>query len=116
MAMWTEEHHRIYRREGSEYPSDLMDAKWARLEPPIPEASPVRRPRKTGRRAAMNAILYLPRAGCPWRYLPRDGFPPRSTDSNMFRKSHRDGVSEGIWVDVARADDPGGHPLGGASR
>jgi transposase len=79
MAMWTEEHHRFYRREGSEYPSDLMDAEWARLEPPIPEASPVGRPRKTGKRAAMNAILYLLRAGCPWRYLPRDGFPPRST-------------------------------------
>ena len=27
----------------------------------------------------MNAILYLLRTGCPWRYLPRDGFPPRST-------------------------------------
>jgi transposase len=23
-------------------------------------------------RAAMNAILYLLRTGCPWRYLPRD--------------------------------------------
>ena len=34
----------------------------------------------------------------------------------MFRKSHRDGVSEGIWVDVARGDGPGGHPLGGGSR
>ena len=76
----------------------------------------VGRPRKTGRRAAMNTILYLLRAGCPWRYLPRDGFAPRSTDSNMFRKSHREGVSEGIWVDVARADGPGGHPLGGGSR
>jgi len=29
-------------------------------------------------RAAMNAILYLLRTGCPLRYLPRDGFPPRS--------------------------------------
>jgi transposase len=30
-------------------------------------------------RAAMNAILYLLRTGCPWRHLPHDGFPPRST-------------------------------------
>jgi transposase len=29
-------------------------------------------------RAAMNAIFYLLRTGCPWRYLPRDKFPPRS--------------------------------------
>jgi hypothetical protein len=28
----------------------------------------------------------------PWRYLPRDGFPPRSTVYNIFRKFQRDGV------------------------
>jgi len=39
----------------------------ARLEPLIPEASPGERPRKTDMRAAMNAILYLLRTGCPWR-------------------------------------------------
>ena len=39
----------------------------------------------------MNAILYLLRTGCPWRYLPRDGFPPRSTVYNIFRKFQRDG-------------------------
>jgi len=43
------------------------------------------RPRKTDMRAAMNAILFLLRTGCPWRYLPRDSFPPRSTVCNIFR-------------------------------
>jgi transposase len=84
--MWTEEHRRIYRREGNGYPSDLRDAEWARLEPLILQASPGGRPRKTDMRAAMNAILYLLRTGCPWRYLPRDSFPPRSTVYNIFRK------------------------------
>src|SRR5713101_3345422 len=46
-AMWTEEHRRLYRREGEGYPSDLRDAEWARLAPLIPEASPGGRPRKT---------------------------------------------------------------------
>jgi transposase len=55
--MWTEEHRRIYRREGDGYPSDLRDAEWARLAPLIPEASPGGRPRKTDMRAAMNAIF-----------------------------------------------------------
>jgi transposase len=67
--MWTEEHRRTYRREGEGYPSDLRDAEWARLEPLIPKASPGGRSRKTDMRAAMNAILYLLRTGCPWRYL-----------------------------------------------
>jgi putative transposase len=77
--MWTQEQRRIYRREGDGYPSDLRDAEWGR-------------PRKTDMRAAMNAILYLLRTGCPWRYLPRDSFPPRSAVYNIFRKFQRDGV------------------------
>jgi hypothetical protein len=61
---WTEEHRRIYRQQRDGYPSDQGDADWARLEPLIPRASPGGRPGKTDMRAAMNAILYLLRAGC----------------------------------------------------
>ena len=89
--MWTEEQRRIYRHEGNGYPSDLPDAEWVRLEPMIPSARPRGRPRKTDMRAAMNAILYLLRTGCPWRYLPRDRFSPRSTVYNIFRKFQREG-------------------------
>jgi hypothetical protein len=35
---------------------------------------------------ARHAIFYLLRTGWPWRYLPRDSFPPRSTVYNIFRK------------------------------
>jgi len=101
--MWTEEHRRIYRREGDGYPSDLRDAEWAWLEPLIPPASPSGRPRKTDMRAAMNAILYLLRTGCPWRYLPRYGFPPRATVYNIFRKFQREGVWEAIWAELHMA-------------
>jgi transposase len=37
------------------------------LKPLIPDATPGGRPRKTDMRAAMNAIFYLVRTGCPWR-------------------------------------------------
>src|ERR1700739_1806424 len=116
--MWTEEHHRIYRREGDGYPSDLRDVEWARLAPLIPPALPGGRPR-TDMRAAMNAILYLLRTGCPWRYLPRDSFPPRSTVYNIFRKFPRGGVWEAIWAELHRhcaSERVGGLPLGGGSR
>src|ERR1700738_3586467 len=120
--MWTEEQRLIYRREGDGYPSDLRDAEWARLEPMIPPARSGGQPRDTDMRAAMTAILYLLRTGCPWR----DRFPPRSTVSNIIRKFQRDGVWEATgssctwrcasgWG-VARADGPGGQPLGGGSR
>ena len=101
--MWTEEHRRIYRREGVGYPSNLRDPEWAPLEPLIPPARPGGRPRKTDMPAAMNAILYLLRTGCPWRYLPRDSFQPRSTVYNIFRKFQRDGVWEAIWAELHTA-------------
>ena len=51
----------------------------------------------------MNAVLYLLRTGCPWRYLPRDSFPPRSTVYNFFRKFQCDGVWEAIWAELHMA-------------
>jgi transposase len=98
--MWTEEQGAIYRRDEDRYPSNLTDAEWERLKPLIPDASPGGRPRKTDMRAAMNAIFYLLRAGCPWRYPPRDEFPPRSTVYNIFRKFQKDGVWEAIWEEL----------------
>lgn len=95
--MWTQEHRKTYVRVGGRYPSDMTDAEWALLEPLIPAAKHGGRPRKTDMRAAINAILYLLRTGCPWRYLPRDGFPPRSTVYNIFRNFQKDGVWDAIW-------------------
>src|SRR5512144_1138826 len=101
--MWTGEQRATYQRDGGRFPSDLTEAEWARLRPLIPDATPGGRPRKTDMRAAMNAIFYLLRTGCPWRYLPRDGFPPRSTVYNIFRKFQREGVWEAIWAELHMA-------------
>jgi putative transposase len=95
--MWTKEHRALYKRSDERYPSDLTDAEWTHLTPLIPPAKPGRRPRGTDMREAMNAILYILRTGCPWRYLPRGGFPPRSTVYNIFRNFERDGVWGAIW-------------------
>jgi putative transposase len=95
--MWTEEHRQRYEQRGVGFPSNLTDAQWGVLEALIPPASPGGRPRETDMRSAMNAIFYLLRTGCPWRYLPRDGFPPRSTVYNIFRKFQKDGSWEAIW-------------------
>ena len=95
--MWTQEHRDRYRREGRGFPSDLSDAEWSVLGPLVPNARPGGRPRKTDMRSALNAILYLLRTGCPWRYLPQDSFPPRSTVYNIFRKFQADGTWNAIW-------------------
>ena len=95
--MCTDQHRERYWRAGTGFPSKLKDPEWGVLKPLIPDATPGGRPRKTDMRSAMNAILYLMRTGCPWRYLPRDCFPPRSTVYNIFRKFQADGTWTSIW-------------------
>ena len=81
----------------------MTDAQWECLAPLIPAAKPGGRPRKTDMRAAMNAIFYLLRTGCPWRYLPRGLFPPRSTVYNIFRQFQRDDAWKRIWEELHMA-------------
>lgn len=80
---WTEITRRKYRREGLRYASDLTDAEWALIEPLLPPASPLGRPRETSLRSVVNAILYMASTGCQWRQLPKE-FPPYSTVQGYF--------------------------------
>ena len=98
--MWTDVQRETYKQGDGRFPSNMTDAEWAVLGPLIPDATAGGRPRKTDMRAAMNAIFYLLRTGCPWRYLPRDGFPPRSTVYNIFRKFQADGTWDAIWREL----------------
>src|SRR6516162_2704923 len=76
--MWTEITRRKYEREGPRYASDLTDAEWALIEPYMPPAKRLGRPRDTELRSVLDAILYIARTGCQWRMLPKD-FPPFTT-------------------------------------
>jgi transposase len=81
------------------YPSDVTDAQWALIEPHIP-VYPGGRPRKIDTRDVLDAILYILRTGCQWRYLPVD-FPPRSTDWRYFDEWRHNGTLDTIH-DVLR--------------
>jgi transposase len=66
------------------YDTRLTDAQWAYLKPMLP------RPARRGcppvdRRRIIDAILYLVKCGCPWRYLPAD-FPHWKTVYHVFRQ------------------------------
>ena len=76
------------------YPSDVTDPQWALIEPHIP-VYPGGRPRKTDVRDVLDAILYILRTGCQWRYLPFD-FPPKSTVWRYFDRWRRDGTLDRI--------------------
>jgi len=88
---WTEITRRKYRRDGLRYASHLMDAEWALIEPLLPPASPLGRPRETNLRSVVNAILYMASTGCQWRQLPKE-FPPYSTVQGYFYAWSRAGV------------------------
>src|SRR4051794_7138954 len=76
------------------YPSDVTDAQWALIEPYIP-VYPGGRPRTTDTRDVVDAILYILRSGCQWRYLPKD-FPPKSTVWRYFDQWRQDGTLDEI--------------------
>ncbi len=51
------------------YPSDLTDEQWSTLAPLL-QVDPEEPARKYALRDIVDAIFYLNRTGCPWRYLP----------------------------------------------
>src|SRR5215472_3942729 len=60
---------RQYQREDLRYASDMTDAEWALIEPHLPAAKRLGRPRSVPLRAIVEALLYLLRTATPWRLL-----------------------------------------------
>jgi transposase len=64
------------------------------IQPLLPHPKPLGR-KPTDARSILNALFYMIRCGCPWRYLPKD-FPPFTTVQNRFY-AWRD---SGLWEQV----------------
>jgi transposase len=93
--MWTEITRPKYERGGQRYASDVTDAEWVLIEPHMPAAKPLGRPREIELRAVLDAILYIARTGCQWRMLPKD-FPPFTTVQGYFYDWRDNGLFENI--------------------
>jgi putative transposase len=79
------------------YPSDLADEEWQLLEPIFEEVEPYTtgRPREKDLREIINAIFYLNKTGCQWRYLPKD-FP----SYKLVSYYHQKWVDNNTWEKV----------------
>jgi putative transposase len=92
-----------------QYPSDLTEAQWSLVKPFIP-VYPGGRPRKTSMRAVVDAIFYIVRTGCQWRYLPKD-FPPKSTVWGYFDEWRHNGtlntIHDALRNRVRKHEKPG---------
>ncbi len=90
--MWTDAARERYKDDGRRYPSDLTDAEWHTIEPVLRSYATL----TVNLREMINACLYLEKAGCPWRFLPKE-FDPWQT----VRTWHDRFRADGIWSDIA---------------
>ncbi|RYE65555.1 MAG: IS5 family transposase [Oxalobacteraceae bacterium] len=78
------------------YPSDLSDEQWLLVAPVLRAACG--RSGRIHRRELLNAIFYVLRTGCQWRYLPRS-YPNWASVYSCFRRWSRNGT----WDQVVEA-------------
>ncbi|MEN2987754.1 IS5 family transposase [Tistrella sp. BH-R2-4] len=93
--MWTPTTRRQHSRGHLSYPSDLTDGEWEIIAPFLPQPARTGRPRAWPMREIINAILYVLRAGCAWRRLPKD-VPPGSTVYGWFLRFRREHLFEAL--------------------
>jgi putative transposase len=67
------------------YPSNLNDNQWDLIKDLLPQTKTGGYQRKHSKREMLNAIFYINKTGCQWRYLPGD-FPPWSAVYSYFRR------------------------------
>jgi putative transposase len=77
------------------YPSDLTDAEYQFLKKCLPKQRNFGRPPRHTRREIFNAVFYLVRTGCAWRYLPKE-YPPWKTVYHYFRVWRTEGLFKRI--------------------
>ncbi|MDP9475354.1 MAG: IS5 family transposase [Actinomycetota bacterium] len=85
------------------YPTDLSDEEWAYLKNRLPASKLPGRLRAHSLRDVFDAIFYVLRSGCPWRFLPSD-FPPWSTVYYHFRKFRMSGLWHRIFMVLHAAE------------
>ena len=83
-VVWTKENRARYDRRNQRYPSDLTPDEWRELEPLLPIAQRIGRPRTYSLQEVINGIRYVQRYGIPWDALPKD-LPPSSICYDYWR-------------------------------
>ncbi len=85
------------------YPSDLSDSEWACVQRYLPSLPARGRPRTHSLRLILDAIFYVVRTGCAWRYLPCN-FPPWPTVFYHFRRFRLHSTWHLIYSALHRAE------------
>lgn len=91
----------LHRDPGDEarYPCGLTDSEWERVAPIFEPQGRPGRPPKYPRRQLLDAILYVLRAGCSWRMLPKE-FPDWKLAYAQFRRWQAAGLFEKLYDEL----------------
>jgi len=81
------------------YPSDVADAEWEFVLPYLTLMREDAPQREYPLRDVFNAVRYVVRTGCQWRFLPHD-FPPWTVVYQQARRWMQAGVLEAIAHDL----------------
>ena len=79
------------------YPTDLTDSQWELIEGFFDTGNYGKNHRHS-KRSLVNAVFYVIKTGCQWRFLPKD-YPPWETVYSFYRRA----VDNGIWEDMLKA-------------
>ena len=101
--MWNPTARAQHNRAHLRYGSDLTDAEWLLIEPYMPAPRPCGRRRRWPMRQIIEAIFYILRTGCPWRFLP-EGFPPWRTVFRWFCQLRDEGTFESLNHHLVQID------------
>lgn len=74
------------------YPSDVTDAQWELIKTHF-DTGNYGKKRKHTKRELTNAIFYLIKTGCQWRFLPKE-YPPWKTVYSFYSRAKQRGVWE----------------------
>src|SRR5436190_13574355 len=81
------------------YPSDVTDGEWEFLIPYLTLMREDAPQRDYSLREPFNAVRYVVKTGCQWRFLPHD-FPPWSAVYQQARRWVQAGVFETVAHDL----------------
>lgn len=79
------------------YPSDLSDEEWDLIKFHF-DTKNYGKSRKYTKRALTNAVFYLIKTGCQWRFLPKE-YPPWKSVYSFYRRANQ----KGIWEKMMHA-------------
>lgn len=82
------------------YPSDLTDIQWELIQGYFSTGN-YGKSRKHSQRKLIDAVFYVIKTGCQWRFLPKE-YPPWKTVYSFYKRAKDKGTWEKMMDDLVK--------------